>query len=654
MTEMRAYLNRAVGLAAVAAFALATAAFGQCDLECPGGASLESEACGDDTNGGCNMDVPAFEPISIGETYCGTGWYDGSSRDTDWYEVEITTPGTYYWIGEAEYDVVLGFIEWFEGFEGEGDCYYITGYLNPYVATDACVQNHIEVEITVPGTYWFFVGAQFNDLVECDGFPEYIVTLSTEEPTGACCLPDDSCLDDLTYDECLQTYNGRYMGDGTLCDEVDCSTRPCPTYDNAIVLSHSLDQFTIVPGNGIACANTETGQTLNNYYARSYDLDTYPDIAGEDFYRITCVELGVETNSSSADVDAHCTIYRDTNGGDPVKAYIDLLPVASQDFVIPTGTSQEIFPIVFGNVVEFDLNDPDFPNVLVIEMYIEPSTEGEPGVWPGTNSAGQTGPTYFMSPDCGLNSYTTMANIGFPDCHWVSSVIGTTQAVMRSMIVDGEAWPPFDEQGNVQPVTDPEGDWKELYPNYDTTWTCTSWDDSNEDGIVSVCDYLNLETTGEEPSTWHVEWIGLTLWVKIAVGPDNFYVEFRGNLEGPDFPLGLYHEVWPFFCNDWLCTEWIDANGNSKFDVGDFLTYEVNQGEPEFYEILAMATDIELLESSAEEPCPWDLDGNGVVNTADLLILLGAWGTPGGDVNNDGTTNTADLLELLGHWGDCP
>jgi hypothetical protein len=52
--------------------------------------------------------------------------------------------------------------------------------------------------------------------------------------------------------------------------------------------------------------------------------------------------------------------------------------------------------------------------------------------------------------------------------------------------------------------------------------------------------------------------------------------------------------------------------------------------------------------------CPWDFDGNGVVNTADLLFLLGAWGTPDGDVNDDGTTNTADLLDLLGNWGDCP
>ena len=56
----------------------------------------------------------------------------------------------------------------------------------------------------------------------------------------------------------------------------------------------------------------------------------------------------------------------------------------------------------------------------------------------------------------------------------------------------------------------------------------------------------------------------------------------------------------------------------------------------------------------ASSDCPWDFDGDGDVDTADLLHLLGAWGTPDGDVDGDGDTDTADLLDLLGHWGECP
>ena len=55
-----------------------------------------------------------------------------------------------------------------------------------------------------------------------------------------------------------------------------------------------------------------------------------------------------------------------------------------------------------------------------------------------------------------------------------------------------------------------------------------------------------------------------------------------------------------------------------------------------------------------EESCPADFDGDGDVDTADLLFLLGAWGTPDGDVDGDGDTDTSDLLALLAAWGDCP
>jgi hypothetical protein len=47
-----------------------------------------------------------------------------------------------------------------------------------------------------------------------------------------------------------------------------------------------------------------------------------------------------------------------------------------------------------------------------------------------------------------------------------------------------------------------------------------------------------------------------------------------------------------------------------------------------------------------------DLNGDGVVNGADLGFMLGGWGQPGiTDINQDGTTNGADLGQLLGSWG---
>ena len=57
------------------------------------------------------------------------------------------------------------------------------------------------------------------------------------------------------------------------------------------------------------------------------------------------------------------------------------------------------------------------------------------------------------------------------------------------------------------------------------------------------------------------------------------------------------------------------------------------------------------------ETCPWDLDGDGLVSTTDLLIVLSRWGLANGnpaDFDNDGFVGTTDLLKLLANWGPCP
>jgi hypothetical protein len=66
---------------------------------CPPDAAQENELCGQDTNGGCNMTNPHFEPISCGDTVCGTVWAQADplggqgERDTDWYTIDIPEMG---------------------------------------------------------------------------------------------------------------------------------------------------------------------------------------------------------------------------------------------------------------------------------------------------------------------------------------------------------------------------------------------------------------------------------------------------------------------------------------------------------------------------------------------------------------------------------
>jgi hypothetical protein len=61
-------------------------------------------------------------------------------------------------------------------------------------------------------------------------------------------------------------------------------------------------------------------------------------------------------------------------------------------------------------------------------------------------------------------------------------------------------------------------------------------------------------------------------------------------------------------------------------------------------------------ELACGESCTGDLNGDGVVNVADLLLLFDSWGScPGcdADFNGDDIVNVADLLILFDNWGPC-
>jgi len=130
---------------------------------------------------------------------------------------------------------------------------------------------------------------------------------------------------------------------------------------------------------------------------------------------------------------------------------------------------------------------------------------------------------------------------------------------------------------------------------------------------------------------------------------------------------------YPWFIYSPNGVQLVDATGaygrrSSTYPTGGFVLY---RGLTGVYTVQAgdspnalYTTTLKVLgegTGSVAPPCPADLNHDGVVNGADLGILLGAWGscpggTPGctGDINNDGVVNGADLGILLGAWGNCP
>ena len=68
---------------------------------------------------------------------------------------------------------------------------------------------------------------------------------------------------------------------------------------------------------------------------------------------------------------------------------------------------------------------------------------------------------------------------------------------------------------------------------------------------------------------------------------------------------------------------------------------------------LALATTLNatLKVAGERQAIIGDLNGDSVVNAADLSILLSNWGTAGpGDLDGSGTVNASDLSILLSNW----
>jgi len=122
-----------------------------------------------------------------------------------------------------------------------------------------------------------------------------------------------------------------------------------------------------------------------------------------------------------------------------------------------------------------------------------------------------------------------------------------------------------------------------------------------------------------------------------ASDPENETLSF--GVSAPDLPS-------PFFFNSetgqfiWQPNYNSAGSYSATFTVSDGV-YFINEG-----------ITINVIES-----CPEDIDGNGIVNVVDLIILLLSFGTndPVPDVNNDGVVNVLDLIDVLLAFGQtCP
>jgi hypothetical protein len=196
-----------------------------CIVACPPGAIPEQDACGEDTNNGCNGFPPAFQDISVGDTICGTGSAEGD-RDTDWYRFAITEPSVITVAFEGEFGervIFGGIMEYPLNRTGSGDCADISGAVNPVFNVAECEPGVAITECLPAGTYFAFVSPVNFEGFPCGADNDYVVSVTAEPctlATGACCRRDGSCGETDIY-TCAAA-GDVYQGDDTSCVNTEC------------------------------------------------------------------------------------------------------------------------------------------------------------------------------------------------------------------------------------------------------------------------------------------------------------------------------------------------------------------------------------------------------------------------------------------------
>jgi hypothetical protein len=191
--------------------------------EAPKDVIEEEELCGEDINGGCFLDPPAYGSLALGQTLLGeygTVWnptLEIYQYDTDWFLFFADKPGTCVQAtltSRETGDVVL--------FEGSTSKYKkcLNDLVN--VASGNSSEAPAVYCFEEAGEYGVFVAPTFQDLTPCEGDPNtYVLTLDglecgtcfAEHGSSGCsdrkcerrvCNYDESCCDDAWDATCVE------------------------------------------------------------------------------------------------------------------------------------------------------------------------------------------------------------------------------------------------------------------------------------------------------------------------------------------------------------------------------------------------------------------------------------------------------------------
>lgn len=141
------------------------------------------------------------------------------------------------------------------------------------------------------------------------------------------------------------------------------------------------------------------------------------------------------------------------------------------------------------------------------------------------------------------------------------------------------------------------------------------------------------------------------IWVELLAQTNGIEIYEQGSFD-PIFTTNGADALWRW--NGTMIHNWYTAEEPGAYEATYMVYVGDSIGAPD---PLFGAGLVTIRWMIPEPPCVADINSDGVVDTADLGLLIGAFGgvDPIADLNSDGTVDTADLGLLIGEFGsDCP
>lgn len=177
-----------------------------------------------------------------------------------------------------------------------------------------------------------------------------------------------------------------------------------------VTITQSMNPTLVTAGNSVSCNVTDSH--ADNHYYRVFNL---PQMGITSAFNITSVSFGVEQALAGIGGTQPIQVKLYTlNGGISMN---NLSPIGNLSLNLPDQATS----IYSANVAGI----APAGSTLVVEVFSPDGQAANHSFFIGSNTGGQSGPSYLAASECGVADMTDTGTIGSPSMHIVMSVTGT-------------------------------------------------------------------------------------------------------------------------------------------------------------------------------------------------------------------------------------